>query len=130
MGAPMACSLLRAGHHVTVYNRTRAKADALQGDGAHVADSPAEAARDADAIITMLADDAAVEAAVFGCNGLLDAMPGDAVHISCSTISVALSRRLTEAHDKGGRRFRGPRTRPPGKQRPPASWWCSPGARK
>jgi 3-hydroxyisobutyrate dehydrogenase-like beta-hydroxyacid dehydrogenase len=105
MGAPMARGLLRAGHRVTVHNRTRAKADALQGDGALVADSPAEAARDADAVITMLADDATVERAVFGQNGLLDAMPGGAVHISCSTTSVALSRRLTEAHSKGGRRF-------------------------
>ncbi len=105
MGAQMARSLLRAGHRVTVHNRTRSKAEALQGDGAVVVDSPAEAARDAEAVITMLADDVAVEKAVFGHDGLLNAMRGNAVHISCSTISLALSRRLTEAHGEGGGRF-------------------------
>ena len=105
MGTPIARSLVRAGHQVTVYNRTRTKAEALQGDGAHVADSPAEVARDADAVITMLADDGAVEGVVFGHDGLLHTLRDDAVHISCSTISVALSRRLTEAHNEGGSRF-------------------------
>lgn len=103
MGSGMARSLLRAGYRVSVYNRTRAKAEALQGDGAVVADSPADAARAAEAVMTMLADDAAVEAAVLGQDGLLHALPKDAVHISSSTISLALSHRLVQAHkDVGG----------------------------
>src|SRR5579872_6728010 len=74
MGTGMARNLLRAGHQVTVYNRTRQKADALAADGARVASSPAEACRDAEAVLTMLADDAAVEHVVFGENGILGAL--------------------------------------------------------
>ena len=66
MGSPMARNLLRAGHHVTVYNRTRAHAEPLRQEGAALAGSPADAARDADAIVTMLADDQAVEQTVQG----------------------------------------------------------------
>jgi 3-hydroxyisobutyrate dehydrogenase-like beta-hydroxyacid dehydrogenase len=105
MGTGMVRSLLRAGHDVMVHNRTRAKAEALQGDGARVAASPAEAAREAEVVITMLADDASVEASVFGRDGLLQAMRHDAVHISCSTISLALCRRLIDAHKQGAGRF-------------------------
>ena len=92
MGAAMVRNLVAAGHRVTAYNRTRAKAEGL---GAAVADSPAAAARGADAVITMLPDDHAVEEAVFGPNGI-----GDALHIGCSTISTALARRLA-AHTPG-----------------------------
>ena len=63
MGSPIARNLLRAGHQVTVYNRTRARAEPLIQDGATLADSPADAARDAEAVITMLADDHAVRPA-------------------------------------------------------------------
>ena len=74
MGLPMARNLLKAGHAVTVYNRTPAKAEELHRDGgARVARTPAEAA--APVAVTMLADDAAVEAVVFGENGLLAALP-------------------------------------------------------
>jgi 3-hydroxyisobutyrate dehydrogenase-like beta-hydroxyacid dehydrogenase len=67
-----------------------------------VAGSPAEAARNAEAVITMLADDHAVEHVTFGDGGLLDTMAPGAAHISMSTISVALSRRLAEAHATNG----------------------------
>src|SRR5215470_8458921 len=56
MGSPMARNLISGGHEVTVYNRTREKAQALAGEGAHVSDSPAEACRDAEVVMTMLAD--------------------------------------------------------------------------
>jgi 3-hydroxyisobutyrate dehydrogenase-like beta-hydroxyacid dehydrogenase len=69
------------------------KAANLKGKGATVADTPAGAAAGAEAVITMLADDAAVEETVFGERGLLGALPQGAVHVSMSTISVALSRR-------------------------------------
>src|SRR6201987_616548 len=104
MGSGIAKSLLRAEHRVTVYNRTRARAEALRSDGAIVASTPAEACR-GEAVITMLADDAAVEAEVFGKEGVLEALPRGAVHISCSTISVALSEKLAAEHAKAGQEF-------------------------
>ncbi|HEX9170723.1 MAG TPA: NAD(P)-dependent oxidoreductase [Roseiarcus sp.] len=99
MGSAMARNLLKAGHRVTVYNRSRDKAQAMVAEGAKVAATPAEACRNPVAI-TMLADDAAVEGAVFGQSGALSELAEGAVHISMSTISVALSDRLAEAHGK------------------------------
>jgi 3-hydroxyisobutyrate dehydrogenase-like beta-hydroxyacid dehydrogenase len=104
MGTGIAKSLLRAGHRVTVYNRTRERAEALRKDGAAVAGSVAEACR-GDAALTMLADDAAVEAVVFGENGVLKSLPRGHAHISLSTISVALSDRLTAEHSRAGQEF-------------------------
>ena len=98
MGANMARNLLRAGHEVTVYNRTREKADALASEGARVAASPADAARGAEAVLTMLANDAAVRAVFYGENGIAAAMASGAVHISHSTISTALARELAAGH--------------------------------
>jgi 3-hydroxyisobutyrate dehydrogenase-like beta-hydroxyacid dehydrogenase len=104
MGAGIAKSLLRAGHRVTVYNRTRERAEALRKDGATVASSIAEACR-GDAVLTMLADDAAVEAVVFGENGVLQSLARGQAHISLSTISVALSDRLAAEHSRAGQEF-------------------------
>jgi len=97
MGEAMARNLLHAGHELTVYNRTRAKAEALAGEGARVAGSPAEVCREAEAVITMLADDAAVEQVVFGKDGIAGALGAGSVHISSSTISTAMARRLASA---------------------------------
>lgn len=94
MGSGMARNLLRAGHELVVYNRTRAKAEAIEG--ARVADSPADAAKDVDAVITMLGDDRAVEDVVFGDRGIAATL--QSIHISSSTISTALVRRLTSEH--------------------------------
>ncbi len=99
MGSAMARNLLRAGHQVTVYNRTRAHAEPLLADGAALADSPADAARGADAILTMLADDHAVEHAA---EGFLDALAPGAIHICTSTIGVACAKRLAERHAARG----------------------------
>ena len=99
MGAPMARNLLRAGHQVTVYNRTRAHAEPLREDGAALADSPADAAREVDAIVTMLAEDQAVEQAV---EGFIETLAHGAVHIGMSTIGVACSKRLAELHAAHG----------------------------
>jgi 3-hydroxyisobutyrate dehydrogenase-like beta-hydroxyacid dehydrogenase len=107
MGSGMARNLLRAGFEVSVYNRSRAKADALAlaHAGARVADSPAEASRHCDAVITMLADDPALEQVVFGEHGIASALRKDAVHISSSTISTAMARRLAAEHAKRGQGF-------------------------
>lgn len=105
MGRPIAANLIEAGHEVTLYNRTRARAEEVGGESGAIADTPAAAANDAEAVVTMLADDDAVEAVTLGPDGLLAALPPNAVHISMSTISVELSRRLTDAHTAAGRIF-------------------------
>jgi 3-hydroxyisobutyrate dehydrogenase-like beta-hydroxyacid dehydrogenase len=105
MGSAMARNLLLAGHQVAAYNRSREKAEALAGEGARVADSPADACRESQAVITMLADDSAVEQVVFGENGVASALAGGAVHISSSTIGTALARRLATEHALRGQGF-------------------------
>jgi 3-hydroxyisobutyrate dehydrogenase-like beta-hydroxyacid dehydrogenase len=104
MGSGMATSLLRAGHHVKVYNRTASKAGELTKKGA-VAVSRISDACDADAVVTMLANDAAVESVVYGAGGLLTSLPKGRVHVSSSTISVSLSERLAADHANTGQRF-------------------------
>ena len=104
MGSGMAASLLKAGHEVTVYNRTRAKAEPLIAQGAKVVASIADACRES-AVITMLANDNAVEGLVLGKGGIIDSLPEGGIHISSSTISVALLEALAEAHAKAGQRF-------------------------
>jgi 3-hydroxyisobutyrate dehydrogenase-like beta-hydroxyacid dehydrogenase len=105
MGSAMARNLLRAGHEVVVFNRSREKAEALVADGARVADSPAGVCLGSEAVMTMLADDPAVEQVVFGENGIASALPEGAIHISCSTISVSLARRLTAEHRRRGQGY-------------------------
>src|ERR1700729_4667637 len=102
MGSAIALNLVKAGHRVVVYNRTRAKAEALASQGAEVAESIADACR-LPVLITMLADDSAVEAAFFGDGDGLSALGQSAVHISMSTISVELSDRLGGGDRKPGR---------------------------
>jgi 3-hydroxyisobutyrate dehydrogenase-like beta-hydroxyacid dehydrogenase len=104
MGTGMATNLLKAGHDVTVYNRTRAKAEGLVSAGAKVAATIADTCR-GDAVFTMLANDDVVEAVVFGANGVLESLPAGAIHISSSTISVALAERLAAAHSGAGQGF-------------------------
>lgn len=101
MGSGMAANLLKAGHQVTVYNRTRGKADELGRQGARVAERPADACR-GEIVITMLADDHAVEAVVLGDGGVRAALARGGIHVSMSTISVALSERLHTEHEKSG----------------------------
>jgi 3-hydroxyisobutyrate dehydrogenase-like beta-hydroxyacid dehydrogenase len=103
MGAGMAANLLKAGHRVTVFNRTPAKAEVLVAQGATAAVSIAEACQ-GDAVVTMLANDEAVEDVVLGRDGVIANLAPGALHVSSSTISVELSQRLTEVH--AGRRQR------------------------
>jgi len=104
MGAGMAANLLKAGHEVTVYNRTPGKAQALVAQGARQAAKVADACR-GEAVITMLADDSAVESVVFGQGGIGSSQGKGAIHISSSTVSVALSERMAAAHATNGQRF-------------------------
>jgi 3-hydroxyisobutyrate dehydrogenase-like beta-hydroxyacid dehydrogenase len=100
----MAANLLAGDHEVTVYNRTPGKAQALVERGARAAGRVADACR-GDAVVTMLADDAAVEDVVFGDESVLASLAKGAIHVSMSTISVALSERLVSAHANAGQRF-------------------------
>lgn len=104
MGAGMAASLLKAGHEVAVYNRTAGKAEALVRLGAKAQNSVAAVCA-ADVIITMLADDDALESIVFGKAGALASLRKGALHISSSTISVALSKRIAAAHTDAGQHY-------------------------
>jgi 3-hydroxyisobutyrate dehydrogenase-like beta-hydroxyacid dehydrogenase len=102
MGTLMALRLIGAGHELAVWNRTEGKTKPLLREGAIAASTPAEAELGADAVVTMLFDDAANEEVLFGSNGLLDALDPGSLHIAMSTISVALSERLTAEHKKRG----------------------------
>jgi 3-hydroxyisobutyrate dehydrogenase-like beta-hydroxyacid dehydrogenase len=112
MGVPMARNIAGAGHQVTVYNRTRERAGVVV-DVAQVAASLADLSCDREAVVTMLADDAAVEEVAFGrpdesgqiTPGLVAGLSEDALHLSMSTISPALSRRLEEAHRAAGQHY-------------------------
>lgn len=105
MGHGMAHNLLQSGHRLTVWNRSKGKGDDLVKAGAKEVSSPADAVRDAEAAFTMVADDHAIEEIVFAHDGMLDALPRGAVHISSSTIGVAMSKRLQEEHHKHGQHY-------------------------
>jgi 3-hydroxyisobutyrate dehydrogenase-like beta-hydroxyacid dehydrogenase len=104
MGSGMAANLLKAGHQVIAYNRSQDKVDALAADGAVPARAVAEASS-ADVVFTMLANDEAVEAVTFGDGGILQSLRPGGIHVSSSTISVALCERLTAAHADAGQGF-------------------------
>jgi 3-hydroxyisobutyrate dehydrogenase-like beta-hydroxyacid dehydrogenase len=104
MGAGMAANLLKAGHQLTVCNRTPEKAKPLVAQGARLGAVAREACQ-GDAVVTMLANDDAVETVVFGSGGIVENLPPGALHISSSTISIALAERLTAVHAAAGQRF-------------------------
>jgi 3-hydroxyisobutyrate dehydrogenase-like beta-hydroxyacid dehydrogenase len=104
MGSAMAENLLKAGHDVTVFNRSAEKSRPLLDLGAHQASSIAQACT-GEAVITMLADDTAVSNAALTDDGIVKKLPQRAVHISMSTISVELSKQLAQAHARAGQRF-------------------------
>jgi len=105
MGKSMALNLLRDGHELIVYNRTREVAKELEREGASVAEFPGEAAAGREAVITMLSDDSAVEAVVLGARGVIQNLPSGGIHISMSTISPDLSDRLMTAHQEHGQEY-------------------------
>lgn len=96
MGQPMAQNLLKAGHVLRVYNRSRDRMDPLVALGAQAAESPRDAALGADAVITMVADDAAVRAVTMGAQGTLAGMSPGTMQIDMSTISPRTTRELSD----------------------------------
>lgn len=110
MGSPIAANLIAAGHKVTVYNRTASKARDLVAQGASLAGDPSEAAK-GDAVLTMLANDEAVDAVVFGQPGsagdagLIAGQGINTIHISMSTISPKLVARINDESAQRGKPF-------------------------
>jgi 3-hydroxyisobutyrate dehydrogenase-like beta-hydroxyacid dehydrogenase len=107
MGTPMALRLVAAGHPLSVWNRTEERTKPLIHEGAIAAATPAEAELGADAVITMLLDDAAYEEVFLGIHRLIDALSPGLVHIACGSISPALAERLTIEHVSRGVDFVG-----------------------
>jgi 3-hydroxyisobutyrate dehydrogenase-like beta-hydroxyacid dehydrogenase len=105
MGTGLATNLAKAGHDVTVYNRTPDKAKPLVALGAKQARDVAHACEGAAAVFTMLANDEAVESVTVGKAGIVASLPPGAVHISSSTISVELSKRLAQEHARAAQRY-------------------------
>jgi 3-hydroxyisobutyrate dehydrogenase len=96
MGIGMSLNILKAGHEVTVHNRTRQKEEAVAKKGANRAPSPREAAEGAEIIVTMVSDTPDVEEVVLGANGVIHGAPQDAIVIDMSTISPAATRQMAD----------------------------------
>jgi 3-hydroxyisobutyrate dehydrogenase len=96
MGSGMAHNILKAGFPLTVYNRTREKATALVDRGARVADTPKDAVREAQVIVSMVGDDTASRAMWLGENGALSGAQSGALAIECSTLSLSWVRELAD----------------------------------
>src|SRR5262245_23753086 len=104
MGISMAANLLKAGHTLTVLNRTPGKLELLIAEGATLAKTPCQAAH-GDVVITLLADDTMIEGVVFGPDGMLPGLKHLSIHIAMRTISVELAERLASTHRTAGHRF-------------------------
>lgn len=105
MGQGMAARLVGAGHDVSVWNRSPGKSAALEAAGAQVASTPREAAADADAVFSMVADDPASDRCWFGDDGAMDALAPGAFVIECSTVSHGQSGKLAAAATERGLRY-------------------------
>ena len=102
MGRPMALNLVKAGYKLTVYNRTASKAEPLKAAGATVASTPAEAVKNAEFIVSIVSDTAAMEEVVTGKGGALEKLRSGAVWIDSSTISPVVSVKLSRLMEARG----------------------------
>ncbi len=98
MGSAMAGNLLKAGYRLRVYNRTSEKASVFAGQGAEVVTDPGQVAEPGGIVVTMLANDRALEDVVLGDRGFLERLGPNGIHLSMSTVSPRLARRLAEQH--------------------------------
>lgn len=105
MGQGMARRVLDAGNDLVVYNRTPSKAEDLRAAGATVVDSIAAVTQDRDAVITMVTDDAAIEAIALGEGGLITALPDGGIHLAMGTHSVAMTRAIAASHSEANQVF-------------------------
>jgi 3-hydroxyisobutyrate dehydrogenase-like beta-hydroxyacid dehydrogenase len=102
MGRAMAGSLLKAGYSLRVYNRDARKAEKLVAEGVQQVMRPGEAVEPGGIVITMVADDAALESVTMGKEGILEHLGSGGIHVSMSTVSPAIARRMTELHAQHG----------------------------
>ncbi|HEY1900299.1 MAG TPA: NAD(P)-dependent oxidoreductase [Steroidobacteraceae bacterium] len=105
MGSGIAANLVRAGHEVTVWNRSAEKARPLVAHGALLAQTPKSAASGRALVMTMLADDSALDQVLHADDGLLEGLDRGALHVSLSTIAVSTADRLSVLHKDRGQRF-------------------------
>ena len=104
MGLPMARNLRAAGFEVLAFNRTRSRAGSFAAEGGRAVERPRDAAA-AGLVVSMVADDRALEEIVQGADGILEGLPSGGLHVSMSTVSPSLSRRLAGLHRERGRNF-------------------------
>ncbi|MEK3964829.1 NAD(P)-dependent oxidoreductase [Paenibacillus sp. FSL H7-0323] len=105
MGLPMAQNLSKAGYELVIFNRTPEKVEPLMKQGARYAKTPLEAVKESNLVITMLSDDAALKEVVEGPDGVLNGLSENGIHISASTISVDLARKLSVSHAERKQHF-------------------------
>jgi 3-hydroxyisobutyrate dehydrogenase-like beta-hydroxyacid dehydrogenase len=109
MGKPMAMNLLKAGHTVTVWNRTPERAQELVAAGATLAKTPREAATACDFLITMVSDPPALEEVLWGHegknDGAIEGLRSGAIYMDCSTVSASLARKIAEVCERRGVKF-------------------------
>jgi 3-hydroxyisobutyrate dehydrogenase len=105
MGAAMAVNILKAGHAVTVHNRTREREEPVAKAGARRSASPQEAARNAEIIVTCVSDTPDAEAVILGANGVIHGAPTGAIVVDMSTISPSATRRMAGELGKKGIRM-------------------------
>ncbi len=105
MGAAIAANVMKAGHDLKVWNRSPEKAETLVRNGAQLARTPREAAEGRDIVLTMLADNSALESVLSGDDGLIAGLPAGALHASISTIAVATANSVAARHASRGQRY-------------------------
>ena len=105
MGGPMASNLVKAGFPVTVWNRTASKAESLVKQGAKLAASPRAVALQADVLITIVSDPAALEEVLWGANGAIEGLRRGSLYIDSSTVSPDLARRVAKVCANRGVEF-------------------------
>lgn len=105
MGLPLATNLIESGYKLLIYNRTAQKAQPLAEKGADVVKSPAEVVEPGGIVITMLANDQALEEVVLGENGILSKLGTGGIHLSMSTVSPATAQKLALAHQQQGTHY-------------------------
>lgn len=102
MGSAMAGNLLAAGYHLDVYNRTASKAAPLVARGAHQCGQPFDTASAGGIVVSMIADDASLEHLVTSAPSITERLAPGGIHISMTTVSPSLSRRLAKYHEQRG----------------------------
>src|SRR5213080_5189820 len=105
MGRPMGMNLIKAGHSLTVWNRTPSRADELVAAGAKLAKSPGEVAAAADFLLTIVSDPPALEEVLWGNCGAMGSLKRGSIYVDSSTVSPGLARRIAAACSERGVRF-------------------------